>query len=82
MDPTTEALPEQLISRTMLRSFTPVSDTTLFRWIRQGNFPTPIRMGAKGRARYWKISELRDWLSRQRAVATVPITRSPAPAAA
>lgn len=57
-------LSDKLLTRGCLREFIPVSDMTLFRWIRDGKFPRPIMMS---RQRYWKVSEVNAWLEKHSA---------------
>ena len=39
---------------------------TLWRWTKQGSFPSPVRLGARGVA--WRRSDIDAWLSSLRAV--------------
>ena len=39
-----------------------ISDMTLWRWIKERNFPKPAYIG---RRRYWKESEVIGWLDKQ-----------------
>ncbi|TDT41498.1 AlpA family transcriptional regulator [Halospina denitrificans] len=43
-----------------------VSRQTVWRWVRQGKFPSPIRINGCTR---WKLSDLEAWEARQEGVA-------------
>ena len=51
--------PDRLIARRELRSRFPVSDMTIWRWMRAGHFPEPIRIGGRN---YWRESQILQWL--------------------
>ena len=40
----------------------PVSGATIWRWVKDGNFPKPIRMG--NRCTAWKKSDIDEWMER------------------
>ncbi|NOI67791.1 AlpA family transcriptional regulator [Vibrio sp. 99-8-1] len=42
---------------------TKVSKVTVYRWIKNGNFPRPINFG--GRSSVWLESEVNDWLDQK-----------------
>ena len=57
---------EQLLSRLQVEGLTNLSCSSLYRLMRAGLFPTPIKVGT--RAVRWRQRELADWLeSRPRA---------------
>lgn len=39
-----------------------VSTTTIWRWVREGGLPTPVRLNGSTR---WSISDLNSWESQQ-----------------
>lgn len=43
----------------------PVSPSTLWRWVRLGQFPAPIRLSEKITA--WRVGDIRAWLQSQAA---------------
>ena len=43
-----------------LKEIIPVSRTTLWRWVRDGRFPSPLELGPNTRA--WRESDVRSWL--------------------
>lgn len=45
----------------------PVSASTLWRWVRAGTFPAPLKIGPNITA--WKVGDVRQWLQSQTAVA-------------
>jgi predicted DNA-binding transcriptional regulator AlpA len=56
----TATLPgERLLTRAMLRQLIPVSDMAIWRWLRKGTFPQPIRFNGR---RYWRLTEITAWL--------------------
>ena len=57
---------DRLLSRKQVEKLTGLGRSTIYRLMRAGEFPTPIRIG--GRAVRWPASELREFLeSRPRA---------------
>ena len=55
-----------LLSTKHILALIPVSGMSLFRWIRLGVFPRPIKVQ---RLRYWRASVVRDWLESRQAEA-------------
>jgi len=53
---------ERLLPRRELRRLVPVSDMTIWRWERGGEFPRHLSINGRN---YWRLSEIRDWISRQ-----------------
>jgi predicted DNA-binding transcriptional regulator AlpA len=43
-----------------LQEIIPVSRSTLWRWVRNGKFPSPISLGPNTRA--WREEDIRIWL--------------------
>jgi prophage regulatory protein len=50
-------------SKTNETPLIPASATTIWRWVKQGSFPKPQKLGARCTA--WRLGDLRDWLSKQ-----------------
>jgi predicted DNA-binding transcriptional regulator AlpA len=46
---------ERLINRRELRQRIPASDMTIWRWIRGGIFPTPLKINNRN---YWRLGEV------------------------
>lgn len=46
-----------------------VNSSTIWRWIRERNFPKPLEVGSK--VRMWKTMEVEAWLNSQSATAQV-----------
>lgn len=44
----------------VLRSI-PVSRSTLWRWVRAGDFPAPVKLSVQVSA--WRVSDVRQWMS-------------------
>ena len=55
-------LPDQLVPRSRLRECVPVSDMTIWSWVRAGVFPRPIKISARN---YWRLSDLQAWFDAQ-----------------
>lgn len=51
---------EQLMNRRTVEAITGLSRATIYRLIKQGIFPKPLRI-APGRVA-WKPSDIRDWM--------------------
>ena len=54
---------ERFLPRRELRALIPVSDMTIWRWERDGLFPRHLLINGRN---YWRLSELRDWMSSQK----------------
>ena len=54
------SLGEELVSRRGLDSICRMSDMSLWRRIKAGDFPAPVYVG---RRRFWKLDELRKWVA-------------------
>jgi predicted DNA-binding transcriptional regulator AlpA len=57
---------QRYIGREELREFIPVSDMTIWRWMRDPKvaFPTPAKLGANGR-NFWWMPSIREWQARR-----------------
>ncbi len=49
----------RMVSARQIQDALGVGKTTLYRWIRQGEFPPPRRIGGTSR---WPLDELNQWL--------------------
>ena len=47
----------------------PVSEKTIWSWVKQGKFPQPIRMS--GNVTVWRMSEVQAWIEEQATTATM-----------
>ncbi len=47
----------------------PVSEKTIWTWVKQGKFPQPIRMS--GNVTVWRMSEVQAWIEEQANIATM-----------
>ena len=54
---------ERLLPRRELRNLVPVSDMTIWRWERDGQFPQHLSVNGRN---YWLLSEVRTWMTEQR----------------
>ena len=61
--PEAQRLTEQYLPTRKVRArYGGVTNTTLSRWLRNKNFPGPVRLGNR---RYWRIGELLRWEAQQ-----------------
>jgi predicted DNA-binding transcriptional regulator AlpA len=68
---------DRLIDITELRTILPpVSDMTLWRWIRDPRvgMPAPIKLGADHR-NFWRLSAIRAWIKRREEASAWPTAR-------
>ena len=62
----TETTPDRLLTRGAVERRTGLSRTSIYKWMSEGRFPVPIKLGP-GAVR-WPASEIEDWIaSRPRA---------------
>ena len=54
---------ERLLPRRELRNLVPVSDMTIWRWERDGQFPRHLSINGRN---YWLRSEVLRWMAAQR----------------
>ena len=47
----------------------PVSEKTIWTWVKQGKFPKPIKMS--GNVTVWRMSEVQEWIEEQATIATM-----------
>jgi len=47
-------------TRQELQKLFKVSPATIYRWIKEGNFPKPVRLGAN--MVRWKASDIKAWM--------------------
>jgi len=48
-----------LLTARMVRGQVPVSEMSLWRWVRDGQFPAPIKVAKRN---YWRADEIDAWL--------------------
>ena len=61
---------EKLLRRQEVEAYCQIGRSTIYRLMRLGEFPTPIRIGS--RAVRWSATEIEDWLAeRPRATGVV-----------
>ena len=56
-----------LIKRQELEKALTVSSATIYRWIKEGNFPKPVRLGAN--MVRWKASDIEEWMMQKEVAA-------------
>lgn len=66
---------ERLLTREMLREIVPISDMGLWRWLRAGKFPAPIKFNGRN---YWRASEVQSWIESRASSRQVTSKRSSA----
>ena len=54
---------ERLLPRRELRTLVPVSDMTIWRWERDGQFPRHLSINGRN---YWLRSEVHGWVAAQK----------------
>lgn len=58
-------LPETtLLDARDIKRLAPVSDMSIWRWVKAGEFPRPIKIS---RRNYWRSDEISAWLEQQSA---------------
>ncbi|MBI3441296.1 MAG: helix-turn-helix domain-containing protein [Proteobacteria bacterium] len=50
---------EGLLPIQSIRNLTRVSDVTIYRWVKAGKFPAPVKH--MGKTRYWRASHVNTW---------------------
>ena len=45
----------------------PIGATTLWRWVKEGKFPQPIKLSPRVTA--WRAEDVRDWMARHQEAA-------------
>lgn len=50
-------------TRQELQKLFKVSPATIYRWIKEGNFPKPVRLGAN--MVRWKVSDIEAWVTQK-----------------
>ncbi len=64
-----EHLPDDaLVRKKSLLALVPVSPTTLWRMIRDGQFPKAVQLSDSGRCPAWRLGDVRRWLAARSAV--------------
>ena len=58
---TPAALPRNgYIRASALRTFVPIAPATLWRWVKAGTFPAPVKLGSNTTA--WLASDVQKWI--------------------
>lgn len=57
--------PPEYLRQPQVLAIVPISDTTLWRWVKEKRFPAPHKVGPRVTA--WRASDVRDWCQRQSA---------------
>lgn len=55
-----DSLPDELLTAEMVRKLTKVTDMSIWRWMKAGTFPKPMRIH---RRNYWRMSDIKAWLA-------------------
>jgi prophage regulatory protein len=48
------------------RVYVPVSAATIWRWVKAGTFPKPVKLGERVTA--WKLQEVQEWMRSKAAI--------------
>ena len=51
----------------LVGSILPIGATTLWRWVKEGKFPQPIKLST--RVTVWRAEDVRAWLDQQKVAA-------------
>jgi prophage regulatory protein len=60
----------KLVRLSGLQQIVPASKTTIWRWIRAGDFPPSIAIGPRARA--WDLDEILAWVAKRRTETSQP----------
>lgn len=47
----------------ILPDIVPIGKSTLWRWVRAGRFPEPVKIGANITA--WRVEDVREWIAKK-----------------
>lgn len=61
-DETTGAPVETFLREPQVLARVPVSPSTLWRWVREGKFPKPVKLGVMTSA--WRASDVAAWIAK------------------
>ena len=53
-----------LCSTSKNQGFLPVSPATIWRWVKDGTFPQPFKLGEK--TTVWNVSDVESWIEKQK----------------
>ena len=53
--------PERLLRRPEVQQLTALPTSTLYRMLKEGRFPSPVKIGVRAVA--WRAGEVADWLA-------------------
>mgnify|MGYP006271737479 CR=1 FL=1 len=59
-------MPERLLRRPEVEARTGLSRSTIYQWMKDGEFPQPVKLGARLVA--WRESDVLDWLNSRETV--------------
>ena len=51
----------------LLGQILPIGSSTLWRWVKSGKFPKPVKLSA--RVTVWKVEDVRAWIADQKVAA-------------
>lgn len=58
-----------------IRQITGVSAATIWRWVKEGTYPAPVKLGPNSVG--WRESEIREWLESREPAALGPKVKPP-----
>ena len=58
-----------LVPRRGLRKLVPVSDMTIHRWMKAGEFPEPVKIHGRN---YWRAADIAAWIASREPGAAAP----------
>lgn len=74
---TTNVIGQTLLDANAIKQVAPVSDVSIWRWVKEGKFPAPVKVGRRS---FWRASEIEAWVNglHPRADAVRPIAKASA----
>ena len=62
---------ERLLSARTIAAMCEVDISTIYKWMRAGDFPPPLKVGGKANSR-WRYSDVKEWMDGLKPDATRP----------
>ena len=64
MNPTSHSKEEELLTLTEIVEWIKVSESTIYRWMDEGNFPRPLKLGPRSKQSpmRWIRRDVSDWI--------------------
>ena len=62
MNPTSHSKEEELLTLTEIVEWIKVSESTIYRWMDEGIFPRPLKLGPRSSPMRWIRRDVSDWI--------------------